>query len=146
MPFQVRTEVDASEVRRIVRSLAAINKRLARKALRKAVTVAGRVVRDDAKNRVAVRTGLLRKSLGVRVRTYLARGVVVAVVGPRRGFRRDVPGVGTVDPVNYAHLVEYGTNKSAAKPFLRPAWDENKERIVAAMRGILEESLRSARA
>lgn len=28
-----------------------------------------------------------------------------------------------------AHLIEFGTSKAPAHPFLRPAWDENKDKV-----------------
>jgi HK97 gp10 family phage protein len=72
--------------------------------------------------------GALKKSIGHKVRVY--KRAVVAIVGPRDGFRERI---GTVsrgknkgkpiynNPSKYAHLVELGTRHSKAQPFLRPA-------------------------
>ena len=59
-----------------------------------------------------------------------------------RGYRREIkPGpkealVAFSAP--HAHLLEFGTVKMSAKPFLRPAYDEQKEKIldtvIAAMK------------
>jgi HK97 gp10 family phage protein len=108
MPLRFKAEVDAKEVSDLVKAIAQLDRKMARKILRKAVLVGGRIVRDAAKEKVPVRTGQLRKSIGAKVKSYPRKQIVVAIVGPRKGFRKDVDGVGTVDPINYAHLVEFG--------------------------------------
>lgn len=37
----------------------------------------------------------------------------------------------------HAHLLEFGTVKMAAQPFLRPAWDSTKDRFIEIMRAEL---------
>lgn len=44
----------------------------------------------------------------------------------------------------YAHFVEYGTAKMPAQPFLRPAYDQNKERAVEAIKDRIEKRLKKA--
>ena len=44
----------------------------------------------------------------------------------------------------YAHFVEYGTSKMAAKPFLRPAYDQNKGRAVEAIKDRIAKRLTKA--
>lgn len=74
--------------------------------------------------------GLLKKSLGAVIRQR--KGVVLAVAGPRSGFKVALgkvtrgPNKGATvykNPTRYAHLVEFGTVHSAAKPFMTPAWN-----------------------
>ena len=45
------------------------------------------------------------------------------------------------DPVKYSHLVEYGTSRSAATPFIRPAIEATKSEVVDAMAQGLERHL-----
>ena len=74
-------------------------------------------------------TGALKRSIGKKVKAY--RGGVWGGVGPRTGgqfTRIDAKGKSHV-PANYAHLVEFGTIKTRAQPFLRPALD--KKRVTA---------------
>ena len=111
-------------------------------------------VLSAAKGRVAVADGLLKKSLGVTVKKRRA-GVMTSRIGPRSGFKGKSLGMklskkgktkGTVterfaNPVNYAHLVEYGTSHSAAKPFIRPAIEASKGEVVDAMAQGLEKHL-----
>lgn len=81
-------------------------------------------------------TGLLQKSLGLTVKKSRKGGQYTARVGPRSGFAQVVMKNGKpkkVNPVKYAHLVEYGTSRSAAKPFIRPAVEANEGRIIDEM-------------
>lgn len=142
-----------------------------RRILRSALTKAARVLAKEAKKLAPKDSGLLKKSIGYVVRTY-KDGRLTAVIGPRRGFKQmvtrtkrfpvksgtsafaasDIQVTEMADPVNYAHLVEYGTephsiaggddrlNKSGvagrqigathpgakARPFMRPAYDRKK--------------------
>lgn len=88
--------------------------------LRAAVTAGARLIAKKAKALAPRELGLLRKSIGQVVRVYRNSGVVVAVVGPRKGFRlpakrkkgkwreTPVPPAGHANPLFYAHLVELG--------------------------------------
>lgn len=122
--------------------------RMERNFLRAGLRAGGAVVRDEARKNINNVTGALSKS--VRVSTRSRGGQVKAIVraGNKEAF--------------YAHMVEFGTaphmlnkgvdNKSKvlniagnlvggkvmhpgakAKPFLRPAVDENQSQIVKAV-------------
>lgn len=97
--------------------------KLQRKHTRAALNKAARRLVRAAKDRVPKRTGALKKSLGFRLRTYKSN--VLAIVGPRSGFRTEVDGK-PYDPIKVAHLVEMGhggPRPAPAHPFLRPAFD-----------------------
>ena len=162
-----------------------------RGASRRGVNEATKLVLASAKAMVPQRTGMLRKSLGRKVVAMKNGGGYVGIVGPRKdisdrerarrqeefesGKRKRAPGKArfrkvvkykgreiTVNPVHYAHLVEYGTKPGAPKkrrvmsdgeqvygvrtkgvaprPFLRPAWESNKARC----EGVILQSLRDA--
>lgn len=89
-----------------------------RKILRPALNAEGTKVLKQAKSNVPVLTGLFKKALGRRTKTYKDGGVVV-IVGPRHGYKTMIGGVSR-NPVYYAHLVEGG----AAPHFLRGAASE----------------------
>lgn len=98
-------------------------------------------------------TGLLQKSIGLTVRRIRKKGQntnrYTARVGPRTGFKKSLgtriakvtkgnrkagkPYEAFQDPVRYAHLVELGTSRSAAKPFIRPALDSQQGEIIERM-------------
>lgn len=43
--------------------------------------------------------------------------------------------------VQYSHLLELGTSKMAARPFLRPAFDANKDKVVEILTGQIRKSI-----
>ena len=83
------------------------------------------------------RTGQLRKSIGIKQKKYPA-GIIWTGVGPRSGFKIETEEFGPVNPVNYAHLIEFGNDRFRPRPFLRPALDKNRSRI----NGIMQSELR----
>ena len=114
----------------INKNLALLKKAIQRRVLRKAVTAASKPVLAAAKAKAPRETDLLLKSLGRKTKTYRSSGVAVAIVGPREGFGREVEVNGEVqiqDPIFYAHLVELGTFRTSAQPFMRPAFESTKE-------------------
>lgn len=169
--------------------------KLVRAASRKGVNEATKLVLTTAKSLVPQRTGLLRKALGRKVVAMKSGGGYVGIVGPRKdisdkergrrqrefeqGLRKRAPGGPrfrkvvkfkgreiTVNPVKYAHLVEYGTAPAAPKakrvmsdgetvfgartkgspprPFLRPAWESNKATCEAVIAACLRDAIKQA--
>ena len=101
----------------------AVRNRVVRRPLSAALTP----INKAAKRNVPVDKGFLKKSIGKKVKAY--PGGVWGGVGPRTGgqFEHvDEDGRKHV-PANYGHLVELGTEKTRAQPFLRPALDSNKQ-------------------
>ena len=70
-----------------------------------------------AKAKVPRDTGALRASLGMVVRRYPERGIIMGLIGARRGYFRKGKRLkagagrrGANSPAHYSHLVEYGHN------------------------------------
>ncbi len=106
----------------------AARNRIVRRPLAAALTP----ISKAAKRNVPVRFGLLKKSIGKKVKAY--PGGVWGGVGPRTGFRAVDEDGKTVDPIKYAHLVEFGTSKTSPKPFLRPAFDATRSVAMRILR------------
>jgi len=79
-------------------------------AVLKSLAEAGALVKTDAKLRCPVDTGNLRKSITSEVK-QIEHSVEIGT------------------NVDYAQYVEYGTKRSKAQPYLRPAGDENRDKI-----------------
>jgi HK97 gp10 family phage protein len=109
----------------VIKNLSTLANRTQRKILRKVVRRVQKPMITSARQIVHRRSGQLAKSLGTVVRTYKGTSVI-AVLGPRAGFRAVWEGK-EIDPIRYAHLVEQGHRGVSAYPFLRPAFDSNKE-------------------
>ena len=145
--------IDTKGFRDLEKSLLRLEKKAARKLLRKAVTRAAAIPRKDARSRAPAETGTLKKSLGVIYRTYkrAGGGTRTAIIGPRTGFGQSVVVGGKSqwrDPVKYAHLVEYGTAPhvlasgrqhpgTSPRPFMRPAFDNNVNAMIRKIGDVL---------
>lgn len=102
------------------------------KELPKAIANGALVAVLEAKRRVPVDSGDLRDSLHIGGFTKLTPafrviGIYGALPGPKGSGRHVGVLAGTKLP--YAHLVEMGTRRSRAQPFLRPAVDGNVDKI-----------------
>lgn len=109
-----------------VRRVRSLTSSLEAKEVEQVLVKGMRVVRDEAKQRVPVRTGLLKSAIKARIGKR--RGKFVAGAFSAVDFKK----------APHAYLVEYGTRHSPAKPYFRPAWDTKKE----AVKKQIEEDLR----
>ena len=119
-----------------------------RQSLQELLTKTALAVERDAKNNLtnngSVDTGRLRFSVysdTSRVRFLEAEvGTKLSDV-PRRSFKssrsKGRKNLRWNTNVEYAPYVEYGTHKSKAKPFLRPAYDKNIQKMNKKMKEIL---------
>jgi len=126
----------ASSVSDFDRNIKKLISEVQKQAMRDSVKKSATPMLQDARAKAPVRTGALKKSLAVKVKTYKrgSNATVMAIIGADRKF----VGAGGDKPANYLHLVELGTEHSAAHPFLRPAFDATKaesKRIYAASLG-----------
>lgn len=101
-------------VQGLVRKLERMERRTRARYLRRATSAAGTKLAQAVRRAAPVDTGLLRRSIGRRVRTYRKGAIATAIVGPRRGFEREVTGddgqVHRVDPARYGNPVQARTN------------------------------------
>lgn len=88
----------------------------ARAAMVRGVEIGARLIENEAKARVPVRTGTLRRSINTEVREQGNR--VIAQVGPN---------------TEYAAFIEFGTSRMAAQPYMRPALDLMRAQAIAAV-------------
>lgn len=99
----------------------------------KAVKAGAKIVQRRAKPATPKRSGALRQSIGIKTQKG-SRGktLAFAVIGARAKVSKVYRGK-TVRPAKYAHLVERGTKRTAARPFLKPALDSQKSQISRAI-------------
>ncbi len=109
-------------------------------------------VNKDAKQRLKLvrDTGALWKSIGIKGKRYPRLGLMWVGVGARKGKSVQNADGSTRDPVNYSHLVEFGFNNVrtgkhvAAQPWLRPALDANKRKVLKIYENKMRAGLRTA--
>lgn len=114
MPTTTVARFEGSE--QVLANLRAMTNRVRNKGRKKALMAAGLIVRDEASLRAPVDTG------------RLSRKMVLEWDGRRR-----VAKVGPHKDTYYGDLVERGTSKSAAQPFLRPALEAKRDDAFRAM-------------
>lgn len=89
-----------------------------------AVRAGAKPLVDAAKANVPVDTANLKKSIGINRKKTKDKSQVWFTVSPRKGGKNDG---------FYGHMVEFGTSKMAAQPFMRPAFEsQDRESIEAA--------------
>lgn len=110
---QIQTEIKG--LRELVKDVNVLKQGFAKSTLRTALRGAARPVLKLAKEKVPVRTGNLRRSLGTKV-SVKRSGFGTAAIAARRG--------GRYRGGYYGGLVELGTSRTPARPYLRPAIDE----------------------
>ena len=156
-------DVQVIGAREVEAALRGLPQKVQRRAMRRALNMAGTPIVRRARSLAPVDDGDLRRSLGKKVtvdRNPAAHSVLK--IGPRTKYPGKTPGK---SPANYAHLVEFGTAAhkiparpilkigplvvrgvvshpgSAAQPFLRPAFESTKAEALARFRTKLVESI-----
>jgi HK97 gp10 family phage protein len=143
----------------LLKMLATLEPKLSRKVLRKAIRKAAQPIRDAARAKAPVKTGKLRKSIRLRAAKRLMRGSVGIVV--------EAGGKDFTGDTFYGSFIEYGflqnpvvrlddgriisvTRRMArrmerkqipARPFMRPALDENRSRFFSIVRDEVERGI-----
>ena len=146
---QIRLKLDGFEELRL--TILKLPLQLQNRAEASVLRAGGVPIRKAAKRyaKASKDSGLLMKSIGLNVKKI--KGVYTVRVGPRNGFTgppkqvkdRKTGNMKTIvpNPVFYAHLVEGGTSRTAAKPFMRPAIDSAQGEVIEAMGKGLEKHL-----
>jgi len=87
-------------------------------------------IRDKAKELCPVDTGSLKKS--IRRTAYAREKGHIHQMGVRAGGYVTNPRTGR--KVDYASYVEYGTSRTPAQPYLRPAVEAHKRELIKAVK------------
>jgi len=120
----------------VIRNLGRLKTSIERKVLRKAIAKGLKPIAAAAKRKAAVRSGLLKRSIKSKVTRMVSGKIFV-----------DPKVTGVVDgklskPAKYAHLIEFGTRKAKAQPFMRPAMNEGRTRALAIIEQTAREELK----
>lgn len=128
---RVRVHVDG--LKEAEKALRALGPQVARRVLRKAVQAGANRVLYSAQLKAPHDTGLLLSTLVARTGTSKKKGRVSARVGMKAG---DFKG-----EAFYGSFLEYGTAKMEARPYLRPAFDEQRENATNIVRAKIAEGV-----
>jgi len=153
----VSLDIDKMSQLKLERAMAKLPDKVYAKVVGAAASFAMRAVVTAARKKAPVRSGTLRKSIGTKRKKYKRSGVVVVVVGVRKGYRDPETGE---EPANIVHLVEYGAKAhtisgrpliingdvvwgtvhhpgARAQPFILPALREQAPKVLARYRSKL---------
>lgn len=115
---------------------------LAVKTIRQAARRAFKPVLETAKQLVPVETGLTRDNIVIATEKG-GEGDTVVTVGLKVKAFKGAARLGrkTASPHWRWHFIELGTVKMRARPFLRPALDQNADQVVELLRDELAKGL-----
>jgi len=122
-PIRVTIRGEAEMNRRIQQ----LTSKMGKAALVEAVLEGAEIIRIDASARAPEKTGFLKAHIDKRV-SERKTGRVTVDIGPTK-------------KAWYGLFPELGTVHYPARPYLRPAIDENQDRIVAAVKSRLNREL-----
>lgn len=135
-------EIDLPDAKQLERRLDRIGNLAAGKAIRKAMRKAWRPVLDTAKAIVPYETGALHDELKLKAlrRSRTRAGIEVAT--PERANL----GIDSDDPGYYPAILEYGSTRTGqiAYPYLRPAFDQNRQSSLRIFETELARAVREA--
>ena len=142
----LRVRVDGLE--ELKRELEALSSDMSRKVLRSATGAAAQVIRKAARDLVPVDSGKLRKAIYIKHMRELSSSTqqeyyISVRNGPRE--RRKIRAGGSGIDAWYWKMVEFGTSKMPAKPFIRPAYESKKSEALEAMKKKLRQRIDAVR-
>jgi len=124
------------------RKLRRLGKLIQKKIVKKALREGARPVLKSAQANAPVDTGLLKRSLKLRV-LKTKRGGDVFGVGVMTGSR-DQLDIAPDDPYYSPTAVEFGHGEVPAQPFMRPAMDMNRQRSADIIADVIKAEIKKA--
>lgn len=125
-------------LRELQAGLAELKKPTQTNVLKRALMKAGAPVERDAETRAPELRGHLRRGIGIGTKLTRRQKAL-----HRKESKVEVHIGAGGHP--QAHLQEFGTAHHAPQPFMRPAWDNNKMRVLHSIRNDLATEIEKAR-
>ena len=127
----------------LAKALKELGPRVGRKHLRGSTSKGAAVIRKKARELAPVDTGEMRKDIQIKREKTSGDNVASYSVYTRSGKRSRLAGKArNVDKDSfYWKFLEFGTAKMAARPFMRPAFEAEKESAVDAIGAELDKRI-----
>lgn len=113
---------------KLLKALAQFPQNIQKNVLTGAIRAGCKPILDEAKRNVPIDSGNLKKSMGIIKRKSKDKTKVRFSVTPRRKGKYDG---------YYAHMIEFGTSKQVAQPFMRPAFENQDNQSIEASKEYL---------
>lgn len=132
----------------LTRALEALDQKVKKKILRSAVVAGAAVVKKRAKQIAKSKgiedTGATIRNIAGKVEKQRSDTYAQINIGVRHG--KPKKGAKNQDDPWYWWQHEFGNSKMAARPFIRPAFEESKEQVIEVMTARLRKGIESANA
>ncbi|TVO53162.1 HK97-gp10 family putative phage morphogenesis protein [Denitromonas halophila] len=125
--------LDTKSLSDVLKRIAQVEEKIAKKAIRTATRKAMSIVRNAAKDRAPTDSGNLSRHIALSFK--VKPGVVYARVGIRGGAKKND---GTP---YYWRMVEFGTKHQPAQPFMLPALETNAGAVLNTVTAELSKAL-----
>ncbi len=89
-------------------------------------------IQKEAKKNVPKREGILKKAIVIKKRRPKNKNMIKYQLGIRQGSK---------DDAYYGHIVEFGSSKMEAKPFMRPALESKADEVINEVRKKMQQRL-----
>lgn len=126
------TTVKVEGLRELEKALGELPRATGKNVLRRVLRTAGEPMVRDAKALVPVASGKLRDSIAVATQLSKRQRALY-----KKMFADDKASVEMfvgVAALPHAHLQEFGTSRHGPQPFMRPAWDANKNGMLDSIK------------
>ena len=128
----------------LAEALSKLGEKVRKKITRRAVVAGAQVVKKRAKEIAKTKgiedTGALIRNIAGKVEKQRSPDYVQINIGVRHG--KPKKNAKRQDDPFYWFFHEFGTSKMAARPFIRPAFEESKERVIEVMTDKIREGLK----
>jgi len=149
----VKTGMTFSGGAEIAANLALLQVKTRKKIMRRAAVAGAQVVKkraaEIAKAKGVIDTGATIRNIAGKVNKATSEDYLQINIGVRHGQIRDEKrrakkqgrAVKDVDDPWYWRFTEFGTSKQAARPFMRPAFEESRERVLEVVSQKLKDGI-----
>lgn len=123
----------------LLKKLKILPDKIQKNVLTGAIRAGATLISKEAKLRVPVKTGLLKKSIGVVKHRKDRRNptIVSFIIAPRSKYMHK----NQKKPYNYGRIVEFGTSGRTPKPYMRPAYKTKGTQSIRAVEQYMEKRI-----
>lgn len=111
---------DVDGIEQITRKLSTLGDKTFKKVAVSATRAAHTYIRKEQKKHAPELHGVLKRSIGTKIKTYKFTGIVYGITGVLYRYVEYVAGRKVIPNV-YAKVVEFGLRFNPAQPFIRPS-------------------------
>lgn len=125
--------------KKLRRALKKLPAKVQRKVTRQAVSAGATPITKEMRRRAPVATGATQLSIRRKTKTDKKTGTIFAIIGADTRVRQTTPREHV--PARIVHILEKGSIRMAARPFMRPAFEAKQSEAEAKIRAKLGQGI-----